>query len=111
MKPISLAIGFAATLALASCVATAKAQPFTLVDLDIDGSPRIGPGGPSVHVDGTYRGNPVDGHFVMWMTVGSHDVKLLGGSLVLWEGEVEVQRSTAPQDFVIRYERDPSAED
>ena len=111
MKPIQLATTVAASLALASCVAVTKAQPLTLVDLDIDGSPRIGPGGPSVHVDGTYRGNPVDGHFVMWMTVGSHHVRLLGGSTELWEGSIEVERSNEPQDVVIRYERDPLAED
>ena len=110
MKHASLAIGFAATLALASCVATTKTQPLTLVDLDIDGSPRIGPGGPSVYVDGTYRGNPVDGHLVMWMTVGSHYVKLLGGSKELWAGDVEVQRSNDPQDILVRYELDPLAE-
>ncbi len=113
MRHASLTIGFAAALALAlaGCVATTKAQPLTLVDLDIDGSPRVGPGGPSVYVDGTYRGNPVGGHFVMWMTVGGHHLRLLGGSEELWEGEIDVQRSNDPQDIVIRYGQPASAGD
>ena len=111
MKSLPLVLFLAVSLALASCVAVTKAQPLTLVDLDISGSPVVGPGGPSVYVDGDYRGNPVDGHFVMWMTVGRHHVRLLGGSLELWEGAIEVERSNEPQDIVIRYERDPLAED
>ena len=107
MKSASLAI--AASLALTSCIVVPIREPIVLVELDVAGSPRVGPGGPSIYVDGLYRGNPIDDRFVMWMKAGRHDVRVMGGSLLLWEGPIQVDEENEQQTVTIRYDVDPDA--
>lgn len=92
-------------LALASCVAVMSKHPVTLVELDIDGSPRILPGGPSIYVDDVYRGNPVDSRFRIWLEAGEHELRLTSGPDVFWEGPITVDEHSGTQTIEIRYER------
>ncbi len=80
-------------------------HPVTLVELDIDGSPRVLPGGPSIYVDDVYRGNPVDSRFRIWLEAGEHEVRLSGGSEVYWEGVISVEESAGTQTIELRYEK------
>jgi hypothetical protein len=85
-------------------VSVMSAQPVTLVTLDIDGSPRVLPGGPSVYIDDVYRGNPVDSRFRIWLEAGEHELRLTGGSEVYWEGAIAVEESAGTQTIEIRYD-------
>ncbi len=89
-----------------SCVAVSHRTPTALVDLEIRGEPVILPGGPSIYVDDVYRGNPVDERFRLFLTEGEHEVRLMGGSEVYWEGAIAVDGRAASQRFLIRYEPD-----
>lgn len=79
LRTVVLGTVILSTVCLPGCVTTATTEPLALVDMHIEGSPVISPGGPSVYVDGVYRGNPVDSHFCIWLTVGEHEVGLLHG--------------------------------
>lgn len=90
---------------LASCVAvTSSHRPKTLVAMNVTGSPAIGPGGPEIYVDDVYRGNAIDERFQMWMEVGGHEVRVMGGSKLLWQGPLDVAASDAAQRVSIEYE-------
>jgi hypothetical protein len=103
-SPIMIRTLFAVFLfALAGCRVSHHTIPLTLVEFVIDGSPRLGPGGPALHVDGLYRGHPVDGRFRIELPVGRHDVRLLRGAEVYWQGELAVIDIADPQVFEIRY--------
>ena len=91
---------------IASCVSTVTSERTTLVELDVDGSPRVLPGGPSLYVDDVYRGNPVDGRFRMWLTVGEHEARVMSGSEPLWEGVLAVEPAAGTQVIEIRYDVD-----
>ena len=94
----------AGLLALASCVSVMSTHHVRLVELDIDGSPRVLPGGPSIYVDEVYRGNPVDSRFRIWLEAGEHEVRLSSGSETYWEGPIAVEESAGTQLVEIRYD-------
>ncbi len=102
MMRILLSLGAAL---LAGCVAIATSEPMALIDMDISGSPTISPGGPSVYVDGVYRGNPVDSRFRMWLTAGEHEIGLLYyGDAYLWKETILISDTPTTQAIVIRYD-------
>lgn len=90
--------------ALAGCAVSKHTVPLTLVEFVVDGSPRVMPGGPALHVDGLYRGQPIDGRFRIELPVGRHDVRLQHGADVYWQGELTVVETAKPQVFEIRYD-------
>jgi hypothetical protein len=89
-------------MCLAGCVGTATTSPMALIEMDINGSPIIKPGGPFVYVDGVYRGNPVDSQFRIWLTAGEHEVGLHHAGTT-WKKTFVVTDQPTHQKLVVRY--------
>ena len=87
--------------ASASCVATARQEPWAPVELRLD-QDAIHPSTEAfVYVDDEYRGNFVDGRFRVFLTLQPHLVRvhLPGGEP--WERSVTLTRAEYPAGRVV----------
>src|SRR5262245_52360364 len=78
------------------CIVTSSSEPWAPLRMTLDEQVVHSQRDVFVYVDGDYRGNFVDGKFVVYLTLEQHDLKVVAAGFEDWNQSITFGREEYP---------------